>query len=92
MSDDFGRTLITLVDDDGQESELEYVDTMDYNGSTYAALLPVDMDENDPDYGYVILRVIPGDDGIDMFEDIESEEELEDVFEHFSVFLFEDEE
>ena len=43
--------LITIIDDDGQEFELEYIDEIDYNGSTYIAFLPANMDENDPDYG-----------------------------------------
>ena len=49
MSEDFGSDFITIVDDDGTEFELEVLDTMDYNGETYKAFLPADMDENDPD-------------------------------------------
>ena len=32
MSDDFGSDFITIVDDDGQEFELEVIESMDYNG------------------------------------------------------------
>ena len=32
MSEEFGSDFITIVDDDGQEFELEVLDTMDYNG------------------------------------------------------------
>ena len=41
MSEDFGSDFITIVDDDGTEFELEVLDTMDYNGETYKAFLPV---------------------------------------------------
>ena len=58
MSEDFGSDFITIVDDDGTEFELEVLDTMDYNGETYKAFLPADMDENDPDYGMIILRSV----------------------------------
>ena len=40
MSEEFGSDFITIVDDDGQEFELEVLDTMDYNGETYLAFLP----------------------------------------------------
>ena len=65
MSEQFGSDFITIVDDDGQEFELEVLDTMDYNGETYVAFLPADMDEN--------------------------EDQLQDVYEHFMVLLFDDE-
>ena len=47
MSEEFGSDFITIVDDDGQEFELEVLDTMDYNGKTYTAFLPTNMDEDD---------------------------------------------
>ena len=34
MSDEFGSDFITIVDDDGQEFELEVIESMDYNGQT----------------------------------------------------------
>ena len=55
MSDDFGSDYITLVDENGEEFELEFLDEMDYNGKTYAAFLPTDLKEDDPDYGLVLL-------------------------------------
>ncbi|MBQ3702963.1 MAG: DUF1292 domain-containing protein, partial [Oscillospiraceae bacterium] len=48
MSEDFGSDFITIVDDDGQEFELEVLDEMQYNGETYVAFLPADMKEDDP--------------------------------------------
>ena len=74
MNEDFGADLITIVDDDGQEFELEVVGRMDYNGKSYALFLPADideMDEDDPDYGFIILKsVMEGDeellDSVDM--------------------------
>ena len=40
MSKEFGNDFITIVDDDGAEFELELLDTMDYNGGSFAAFLP----------------------------------------------------
>ena len=92
MSEDFGADFITIIDDDGQEFELEVLDTMDYNGETYMAFLPADMDENDPDYGMIILRVVQDENGEDLYESIDDDAQLQDVYEHFMVLLFDDEE
>ena len=75
MSEEFGSDFITIIDDDGAEFELEVLDTMDYNNQTFVAFLPADMDEN----------------GEELFESIDDEDELQDVYEHFSRILFDDE-
>lgn len=92
MSKEFGNDFITIVDDDGAEFELELLDTMDYNGGSFAAFLPTDIPEDDPEYGIIILRIIPDEDGMDVFESIDDDDELQDVYEHFSVLLFDDDE
>ena len=91
MSGEYGNDFITIVDDDGQEFELEVLDTMDYNGETYSAFLPANMDETDPDYGIIILRVVTDENGDELFESIDDDEQLQDVYEHFMVLLFDDE-
>ena len=92
MSEEFGGDLVTIIDDDGQEFELEVLDTMDYNGETYMAFLPANMDENDPDYGIIILRVVEDENGEEVYDSIADEAQLQDVYEHFMVLLFDDEE
>lgn len=91
MSEEFGSDFVTIVDDDGQEFELELLDTMDYNGKSYTAFLPADMAEDDPDYGMIILRSQPDENGEEIYESIEDDDELQDVYEHFMVLLFDDE-
>ncbi len=91
MSEEFGSDFVTMVDDDGQEFELELLDTMDYNGKTYTAFLPADMAEDDPDYGMIILRAQLDESGEELYESIDDEDELNDVYEHFMVLLFDDE-
>ena len=92
MSEDFGSDFITIVDDDGTEFELEVLDSMDYNGESYVAFLPANMDENDPDYGIIILRSVLDENGDELFESIDDDDQLQDVYEHFMVLLFDDEE
>ena len=46
MADNYGSDYITIVDEDGEEFELEVLMSMEYNGSTYQAVNPaVDADE-----------------------------------------------
>ena len=40
MADNFGSDYITIVDEDGEEFELEVLMTMEYNGATYQAVIP----------------------------------------------------
>ena len=91
MSEEFGSDFVTIVDDDGQEFELELLDTMDYNGKSYTAFLPADMAEDDHDYGMIILRSQPDENGEEIYESIDDDDELQDVYEHFMVLLFDDE-
>lgn len=91
MSEEFGSDFVTIVDDDGQEFELELLDTMDYNGKSYTAFLPADMAEDDPDYGIIILRSQPDENGEEIYESIDDDDELQDMYEHFMVLLFDDE-
>ena len=91
MSDEFGSDFITIVDDDGQEFELEVIESMDYNGKTYMSFLPADMKEDDPDYGFILLRVVEDDNGDEVFESIDDEAELQDVYERFMALLYDDE-
>ena len=92
MSEEFGSDFITIIDDDGAEFELEVLDTMDYNNQAFVAFLPADMDENDPDYGIIILRSVLDENGDELFESIDDDDQLQDVYEHFMVLLFDDEE
>ena len=92
MSEEFGSDFITIVDDDGQEFELEVLDTMDYKDQTFVAFLPANMDENDPDYGIIILRSVLDENGDELFESIDDDDELQDGYDHFAVLLFDDDE
>ena len=92
MSEDFGSDFVTIIDDEGNEFELEVIESMDYNGHSYMAFLPADMSEDDPDYGFVLLRVVEDENGGEVFESIDDEDELQDVYERFMVLLYDDEE
>ena len=69
MSEAYGPDFITVTDEDGNEFELELVDTLEHNGVTYHALFPasqedeesgepVDVDADDEEYGLVIMKTV----------------------------------
>lgn len=93
MSEDFGPTFITVTDEDGKEIVLEFVDALEHNGQMYQAFFPAELEgeEEDPDNGLVILKVIH-EDGEDLLSTLDTEEELETVYELFMELLFDDEE
>ncbi|MDR0861364.1 MAG: DUF1292 domain-containing protein [Oscillospiraceae bacterium] len=91
MSDEFGNDFVTITDDDGNKYELEHLDTMEYNGNTYMAFLPVDMDENSEDYGIVILKVVE-EAGEEVFANVDEQDELDAVYELYMERLFDGDE
>ena len=94
MSEDFGPTFITVTDEDGKELVLEFVDALEYNGQMYQAFFPAETEgenEDAPDNGLVILKVIH-EDGEDLLSTLDSDEELEAVYEQFMELLFDEDE
>ena len=94
MADAYGPTFITVTDEDGREIVLEFVDALEYNGQQYQAFFPAETEgenEDDPDNGLVILKVIH-EDGEDLLSTLDSDEELETVYDLFMENLFSDEE
>lgn len=100
MSEEFGPDFITVTDEDGNEFELEHLDTMEYNGQVYMAFFPAveekedgevtDVDLDDEEYGLIIMKVIE-ENGEELFSTLDSEEEAEDVYQQFMERLFEEE-
>lgn len=98
MSEEYGADFITITDEDGNEFELEHLDTLEYNGQTYMAFFPavedgkpteeVDLDE---EYGLVILKVVEVD-GEEQLSTLDSDEELDLIYQQFMEVLFAEEE
>lgn len=93
MSEDFGPDFLTVTDEDGNELVLEYVDTLEHNGQTYMAFFPAveeGADEDDADYGLIIMKTIV-ENGEELLSTLDSDEELEEVYELFAEQLYDDE-
>ena len=92
MSEDFGPNFITLTDEDGNELELEYIDALELDGQTYMAFFPaVEEDAAEEDLGLVILKSIMVD-GEEQLSTLDSDEELNRVYDLFMEQLLADEE
>ncbi len=91
MNEDFGNDIITITDDEGNEYVLEHLHTLEHKGRFYMAFLPTDIDEDDEDYGLIILKVIE-EDGEEILGSIDDSDELEEVYELFAAVLFDEEE
>ena len=81
---DFGSDIYTITDEEGNNYELEHVDTIELNGVYYLAFLPADMDPDDEDYGIVLLKQVPGTEELENLED----DEEEDIYNRFMERLF----
>lgn len=89
MSDHFGSDFMTIVDEDGEEYELEVLSTVEYNGQTYMAVIPAGYDEAaEPEVS--ILKSID-EDGEPILCAIEDMQELEDVYNFIMDKLYEEE-
>ena len=91
MSEEFGPTFISVKEETGNEIALEFIDALEHNGQMYQAFFPAETEENedDPDNGLVILKVIH-EDGEDLLSTLDSDEELEAVYDLFMESFFQE--
>ena len=73
---------VVLLDENGNEVRFDHLLTFFHEGEKYLALLPLDEIEG-VDEDEVVLMHIVTNDGEDVYETIESEVLLEEVFETF---------
>ncbi len=96
MNNEFGPNFVTLTDDEGNDIELEYVDALEHNGTTYMAFFPVveedgEDEENEEEYGLVILKS-QMENGEEFLVTIDDEEEIDKVYDLFMEQILSDEE
>jgi len=101
MQEEFGPDFFTVSDEDGNEFELELLDTLEKNGVLYHAFSPaveedeetgepLEIDADDEEQGLVILKVIE-EEGEEVLSTLDSDEELEEVYQLFMDRLFSEE-
>ena len=91
MADNFGSDYITIVDEDGEEFEREVLMSLEYNGSTYQAVIPAVGADEEVDLEVSILKNVE-EDGEIILCAIEDEQELQTVYDLIMDALYEEEE
>ena len=89
--DQYGSDFITIVDEDGTEYELEVLSTLEYNGSSYLAVVPAGESLEEYELEVSILKSVE-EDGESILCAIEDEEELQAVYDLIMDALYEEEE
>ena len=84
-------SILTLTDENGVETDFEYLDCIDYEGKEYLVLMPADEAATD----IIILEVEPVDDENENYLAVEDEAVLDAVYGMFKekykdVLTFED--
>ena len=71
--------IITLTDENGVDTEFEYLDVIEYQGNEYLILMPVEDESGE----IVILLIEPVDEETENYLAVEDEATLEAVFQLF---------
>ena len=70
-------SILTLTDENGEETEFEYLDAVEYLGKEYLVLMPAESTE------IVILEVQPVDEELENYISVQDEAVLDAVYEIF---------
>ena len=89
--DQYGSDFLTIVDDEGNEYELEVLSTLEYNGNTYLAVIPAGDSQEALELEVSILKSTE-EDGEAILSVIEDEAELEAVHDILMDSLYEEDE
>lgn len=79
MSEELESNLVELADEDGNVTQCEIYDVVDFEGKTYVMLLPQEEGDEDPEI-IVMEYVEEGEEG--FFQNIDDEEEFDRVCEY----------
>jgi uncharacterized protein YrzB (UPF0473 family) len=91
MADQYGSDFITIVDEDGVEYELEVLTTLEWNGSSYMAVIPAGENKDEFELEVSVLKSVE-EDGESILTAIEDEAELQAVYDLIMDSLYEEEE
>ena len=88
--DEYGSDYITIVDDDGNEYELEVLAAIEWNGAEYMAVIPAGDTKDQFELEVSIFKSVD-EDGESVLAIIEDEEELQKVYDLIMDTLYEEE-
>lgn len=76
LQEDEESTILTLTDENGEDIQFEYLDSVEYQEKEYLILMPVD----EEDTQVVILEVEPVDDENENYLAVDDEDTLDAVY------------
>ena len=77
------ENLVELVDEEGNEVTFEHLMTLEHKGRSYICLVPAEPMEDVEEDELVIMRIETDEEGNDYYVTIDSDEELEEVFDKY---------
>jgi len=80
----FEDDIYTLTDEEGNENKFELQGSLELDGVTYLALMPIDETDDE----FVILKVTTDDDGEEVLITIDDDEEFDRIADIFQDELF----
>ena len=72
-------SILSLTDENGEEVEFEYLDSIEFQGKEYLVLMPAEEDASD----IIILEVEPVDEENENYISVEDEKTLDAVYRIF---------
>ena len=79
-----GASIVTLLDEDGNEHEFEHIDSFPFNGETYVVLIPTEDEVAAGEADEVLIFTLQTDEeGNETLLFVEDEAELDMAFEEF---------
>ena len=76
LEDEELDNILTLTDENGEDAEFEYLDTINYEGKEYIVLMPLDEESNE----ILILEVQPVDEELENYVTVSDETILDGVY------------
>ena len=92
MDQDFGRDVISITNEEGEEFELEVLSSVTYKGAEYLALTPADADEDTDELEVNILKTATDEHGEPILAVVDDNEELETVYDLLMENLYDEDE
>ena len=77
--EEYEQEIFCLTDEEGNEIELENIDSVSYEEKEYLIMLSHEQDPPE----IVILEVVPQQDGLEQYVTVDNEETLNKVFDIF---------
>ncbi len=89
MMSDYGDSIISISDEDGNDFELLVLDEADMNGVHYLALTESQTPEDEANVEVIILKVITDEaTGEELLSTVDTEDELEAIYQIFEDQMF----